>query len=121
MLFRSTVNGFIKHVESRHKADISKLKSEKAIGEKTGLMQRTASHLASKSEHLEHILKMHHNLQKAKDELTHALSSSKFPFEHTINGKKAKPEGFVVVRNNRPSKFVDRDEFSRENFAARPR
>ena len=31
------------------------------------------------------------------------------------------PEGFVVIRNNRPTKFVDRAEFSRANFASRPR
>ena len=36
--------------------------------------------------------------------------------EHTINGKEAKPEGFVVVRDNRPTKFVDRADFSAANF-----
>lgn len=118
---RPTVNGYMKHVESRYKGDISKLKTQKAIGEKTNEMSSAVSTINRKQEHFEHVLKIHHNLQRAKDELTHALSSSKFPLEHSINGKKAKPEGFVVVRNNRPTKFVDRDEFSRENFAARPR
>ena len=63
---------------------------------------------------------MHHHLQQAKDQLVHTLSD-KPRFEHTINGAKTKPEGFVVVRNNRPTKLVDRADFSRANFAARPR
>jgi len=118
---RPTVNGYIKHLESKHRAAISKLKSDKAIAEKTASMHNELATANRKRDHFEHVLKMHYQLQRAKDELTHALSSAKFPFEHYINDKKVKPEGFVVVRNNRPSKFVDRDEFSRENFAARPR
>jgi hypothetical protein len=42
-------------------------------------------------------------------------------YKHTIAGQKVKPEGFVAVRNNRPTKFVDRSEFSRANFLARER
>ena len=42
--------------------------------------------------------------------------SSNAEFDHHIDGKKVKPEGFVVVRNNRPTKFVDRKEFSAANF-----
>ena len=69
-------------------------------------------------EHFNNVLAMHGHLQKAKDVLTNALSSHS-EFDHSIGGKKAKPEGFVVVRNNRPTKFVDRAEFSRANFAPR--
>ena len=63
---------------------------------------------------------MHHHLQAAKDQLVHALSA-KPKFEHHIGDQKVKPEGYVVIRNNRPTKFVDRQEFSRANFLARPR
>ena len=55
-----------------------------------------------------------HN-KKAKDVLAKTLSSSA-EFDHSINGKKSKPEGFVVVRHNRPTKIVDRAEFSAANF-----
>jgi hypothetical protein len=58
---------------------------------------------------------MHHHLQKAKDTLVHALSANP-KFDHHIGGIKTKPEGYVVVRNNRPTKLVDRSEFSRANF-----
>jgi nicotinic acid mononucleotide adenylyltransferase len=33
-----------------------------------------------------------------------------------MGGKETKPEGFVAIRNGRPSKLVDRAEFSRTNF-----
>jgi hypothetical protein len=58
---------------------------------------------------------MHHHLQQAKNELVHAMSSHQ-KFEHHIGGVKTKPEGYVTVRNNRPTKLVDRAEFSRANF-----
>ena len=61
------------------------------------------------------MLDLHKHLQAAKDVLTNSLSSHA-EFDHHIRGKKTKPEGFVVVRNNRPTKFVDRKEFSAANF-----
>ena len=44
------------------------------------------------------------------------MAGSDFDYKHSINGKAAKPEGFVAVINNRPTKFVDREEFSKANF-----
>ena len=38
-------------------------------------------------------------------------------YEHSIHGRPSKPEGFVAIRNNRPTKLVDRADFSRANFA----
>ena len=92
-------------------------------------MQEDLAHVNKHSDKFQKILDMHHHLQAAKDQLVHSLSA-KPKFEHSIpepgstkitGGKPAKPEGFVVIRNNRPTKFVDRAEFSRANFAARPR
>jgi len=42
--------------------------------------------------------------------------SSDVDFEHSINGRKSKPEGYVVTVKNRPLKLVDRKDFSRENL-----
>ena len=65
-------------------------------------------------------LDIHHHLQQAKNVLVNALSRNT-KYEHSIAGQKAKPEGFVSVRNNRPTKLVDRSEFSRANFLSRER
>jgi len=37
-------------------------------------------------------------------------------YAHTIAGQKTKPEGYVSVINNRPTKLTDRYEFNRMNF-----
>jgi hypothetical protein len=65
-------------------------------------------------------LAVHKHLQNAKNVLNRVLSS-KTTYGHHVGGKEVKPEGFVSVINNRPTKIVDRDEFSRLNFQARPR
>ena len=60
---------------------------------------------------------MHKHLQNAKNVLVKSLSTHTGAFDTHIEGKPSKPEGFVTVKNNRPTKIVDREEFSRANFA----
>lgn len=115
-----SVAGYHEHLKDKHLQAFSKVKTAKAVGAKTEKMNDDLAHVKKNSNHLESILKMHHHLQAAKDQLVHALSA-KPKFEHSINGTKVKPEGYVVVRGNRPTKLVDRAEFSRANFLARPR
>lgn len=110
-----SVQGFMKHYQEAHKKGIDKVKTEKAKQAKTVEMQRALQDVHDNKQHFENILKLHKHLQDAKDVLTHTLAS-RAEFGHHIRGKKSKPEGFVVVRNNRPTKFVDRAEFSRANF-----
>ena len=78
------------------------------------------NHVDANRDHFQAALNMHHHLHKAKDVLVHALSSHS-KFDHHIAGIKTKPEGFVAVRNNRPTKLVDRADFSRANFLSRER
>lgn len=117
---KPTVEGYAEHLKGQHLKEIAKVKTAKAVGAKTEKMNNDLQHVKKNSKHFQSILDMHHHLQSAKDQLVHALSA-KPRFEHSINGIKSKPEGFVVVRNNRPTKLVDRAEFSRANFLARPR
>jgi hypothetical protein len=113
-----SVEDYMEHVKSRHLKDISKVKTQKSIDQKTATMNDQLSHIEKNKASFTHVLNMHKHLQGAKDELVHALSA-KPKYEHTINGTSSKPEGYVVVRNNRPTKLVDRQEFSRANFLAR--
>lgn len=112
---KPSVEGFMKHYQNAHQKKIDSVKTAKSKEGKTVEMQRALQDVSDNKEHFENTLKLHHHLQAAKDELTHALSSHA-DFEHHIRGKKVKPEGFVSVRNNRPTKFVDRSEFSAANF-----
>jgi hypothetical protein len=107
-------------MESARDKDIASVKTPAAQERKRAMHNERLTQLVTDKPHIDKIFAMHNHLQKAKDVLTNALSTHS-EFDHSIGGKKAKPEGFVVVRNNRPTKFVDRAEFSRANFAARPR
>ena len=126
---KPSVQGYSEHLKEQHLKGIAKVKTAKAVSTKMEKMNDDMAHVKKHSDKFQKVLDMHHHLQAAKDQLVHSLSA-KPKFEHSIpepgsikitGGKQTKPEGFVVVRNNRPTKFVDRAEFSRANFAARPR
>ena len=117
---KPSVEGYREHLQQHHLKQIAGVKTAKSVGAKTEKMNEALAHVDKHKDKFASILNMHHHLQAAKDQLVHALSA-KPKFEHTINGQKVKPEGYVVIRNNRPTKLVDRSEFSRANFLARPR
>lgn len=110
-----SVDGFMEHYKNSHQKKIDAVKTQKSKDAKTVEMQRSLQDVLDNKQHFQNVLNLHNHLQKAKDTLTHALSTTS-EFDHHIRGVKSKPEGFVVVRNNRPTKFVDRREFSAANF-----
>lgn len=117
---KPSVEGYTEHLKGVHTKQIAGVKTAKAVEAKTEKMNKDLAHVNKHADKFSSILNMHHHLQAAKDQLVHSLSA-KPKFEHSINGQKVKPEGYVVIRDNRPTKLVDRAEFSRANFLARPR
>jgi hypothetical protein len=62
---------------------------------------------------------MHGHLANAKHVLTGALDahhSGGGGVEHSINGTKTNPEGYVVHHANEPTKLVNRADFARANL-----
>lgn len=112
---KPNVDEFMAHFAKAHQKKIDSVKTPKAKAIKTDAMEQDISHVQRNRAHFERVLRMHHHLQRAKDVLANTLSSHA-EFDHSISGKKSKPEGFVVVRHNRPTKIVDRAEFSAANF-----
>lgn len=112
--------GFKDHIKERMTKEIGKLKTPKAIEAKNSQLQGHLKHIDTNKKHFNSLLQMHHHLQQAKNVLVNTMSQNS-TYDHHIAGQKTKPEGFVSVRNNRPTKFVDRSEFSRANFLARER
>lgn len=113
---KPTTNGYVKHLEKKRESEASKVKTEAAKKKKSdqynGMIDQVKQHHSGLSAALE----LHGHLQNAKDTLVKALGNPT-EFEHTVGGKAVKPEGFVSIRNGRPTKLVDRAEFSRLNFA----
>lgn len=111
-----SVEGYHQHVSGSYNKEIEKLKSEKGKTAKQTELQGHSNYIQQNTKQLHAGLQLHHHLQKAKDILVHALAGHQ-TYEHHLGDEKTKPEGYVIVKNNRPSKFVDRAEFSRANFA----
>ena len=108
------------HVKNHYQKKADGVKSDQAKQRHIDAGEALVSSSNKNKKHFNATLKVHQNLQKAKNVLNRVLSS-KTTYGHHVGGKEVKPEGFVSVINNRPTKIVDRDEFSRLNFAARPR
>lgn len=112
---KPSVEGLKSHIEANHQKAAAKLKTEKSQNAKLSQSAELTGRIDANSNHFKNLLEMHHHLQAAKNVLAHSLSTHT-TYGHSINGRAAKPEGHVVVINNRPTKIVDREEFSKANF-----
>lgn len=107
--------GFVAHHSAKHQKKIDGVKTDVAKARHQTTMDNTIGHINKNKEHFEGPMNMHKHLQAAKNIITTTMSQ-KSEFGHEVDGQKVKPEGFVAIRNGRPSKFVDRKEFSALNF-----
>lgn len=113
---KPSVEGYKDHVTLHHTKAADKLKTEAGKNKALGAGKELTGQIDAQSEHFGNLLQLHHHLQSAKNVLAHALSSHT-SHTHSINGRETKPEGHVAVIDNRPTKIVDREEFSKANFA----
>jgi len=110
--------GYLAFVKARGQKEIEKAKSEDGKAKKKAAADAITAHVKNHMEQFNNLFRMHKALQQAKDTLTVALSNTvNTGFKTTVGGKEVKPEGFVAIRGGRPTKLVDRAEFSRLNFA----
>ena len=104
-----------KHIAARYDAKASKLKTEKS---KTAInLKKTAAlnHVDTNKDAFNRTFAIHGHLQAAKNYLVSALDDGQ-EFEHSINGKATGPEGHVAIVDNKPTKLVNRANFSKANF-----
>lgn len=107
---------YTKHLQDKRDKETSKLKTEAAKQKKADQYNTLIDDVEGNQKQYKSAFELHHHLQKAKDVLVNALGNPT-DFEHTVGGKQVKPEGFVSIRDGKPTKLVDRAEFSRLNFA----
>ena len=112
-----STEGYIKHLREVGKKDAEKVKTPAAKERKMAQAEQMVKHVDKNRAEFDNTLLSHHHLQAAKNVLVHALNSHESDYEHHIQGVKSKPEGFVAVSNNRPTKLVHRHVFSQANFA----
>ena len=111
-----SIKGYKTFLTKKRDSEVEKAKSDAGKQKKAAAYNELIDDLDNNKSNFESAFKLHHHLQKAKDVLVNALGNPT-DFEHTVGGKQVKPVGFVSIRNGRPTKLVDRAEFSRLNFA----
>ena len=109
------VEGYKAFTRERASVAASKVKSDKAKQAKHEAGDAAVTHIDANTPHFQNVLNLHHHLQQAKNVLVSSMSRGS-DYEHRIAGQLTKPEGFVSVINNRPTKLTDRYEFNRMNF-----
>jgi hypothetical protein len=111
-----SVKGFKEHLKAVHDKMASKVTTEKAKAEKTKEGESQIAHVEKNKHHYGNLFTMHHHLHQAKNALVNSLETHEGKYEHHINGKKSKPEGFVVHHEGQPTKLVNRAEFAKQNL-----
>lgn len=112
---KPSFEGLKKHLPEWYGKKIDAYKTEKS---KAPLRTELAGHMAhieANKKHIETAFQIHHHLQQAKNALVSSLSQHP-TFEHSINGHKTGPEGFVISHRGYPIKLVNREDFSRQNL-----
>lgn len=113
---KPSIKDYANFLSTRKAIDVAGVKMESTKQKKAEAYDQLLSDLTDNKKDYEKVLGIHYNLQVAKDILITALGNPT-ELKHIIGGKEVKPEGFVSIRNGRPTKLVDRAEFSRLNFA----
>ena len=110
--------GYLAYIKQRAQKEIDKLKSPEGKAKKKAATDTMLAHVKSHVDQFNALFRMHKAIQNAKNTLVVALSNTvQTGFKTTIGGEPVKQEGFVAIRGGRPTKLVDRAEFSAANFA----
>ena len=111
--------GFIKFVDTRYKAEISKKKTTKAQSDWEERRQKALLYLNNNKSVMFSALSGFKNLITAKEQVINKLKKIQGvgTFLEDENGYRVtSPEGFVAIKDGTAMKLVDRLEFSRANF-----
>lgn len=115
-----TAKGFQQHLTDVHEKKASKLKSEAGQAKHREEGASQVAHVEKNKGHYENLLNMHNHLAHAKNTLVKHLEVGHDKYEHHIEGKESKPEGFVINHEHggktEPSKLVNRAEFAKQNL-----
>jgi hypothetical protein len=110
-----SAEGYKSHLKDKLQKDIDKVKTPAAKQRKTDFMENMVDHVDENKQEFNKLFSAHKSLDNAKMVLLRSLESSGQNQEHTINGIKTQPEGFVVsFKDGTPRKIINR---SKEGFS----
>ena len=106
----------IRHIDKKMQKEIDSVKSEKTKVAKETKRDELVDHIMINKEHYQNAFDIQRHINVAKHHIIDQLNTNQ-TFEHTYeNGDKAAPEGYVMIGHHGPLKFVNRGDFSRQNF-----
>lgn len=117
---KPTTQGLRKHIQKRMQKEVDKMKTEKGKAAKTKEMNAALAHHDAHEEHFSKALDIHHHVQQAKNIIVSGLdraSKNANPMRQTIDDKETNPEGYVIHHDGKTKKIINRQVFSRANFA----
>lgn len=112
---KPSASGYKQFIESRTAKEIQSVKTDSSRNRKKAEADLFVKHITAHENQFYELFKLHSKIQAAKDAIVGALANTQ-EFQTTIGGRPTKPEGFVAIKGGRPSKLVDRAEFSKANF-----
>lgn len=117
---KPTVIGLRSHIANRMGKEVDKVSTAKAKAQKVENTNAALKHHDDNVHHFKNALAIHHHITQAKNILVGGLNKAnkQAGMEHHIDTKETNPEGYVAHHNGQSIKLVDRQEFSRANFAA---
>lgn len=111
-----SVKGLRAHIAETHQKAIDSVKTEKSKAQKRAAMQAALDHHDQNEHHFKNALLLHSHIQKAKNVLVSAMNKGS-EFRHSIDNRPTDPEGHVATYQGKSIKLVNREEFSKANFA----
>ena len=108
--------GFLDYLQNRHNKDLEKVTTDASKDKRRQAHAAMMQDLYDQGDHLKNVIDLHGHLQRAKNVLTRVMAKNN-GWGHSIGGEGTSPEGVVAVnKNGDMTKFVNRDEFARQNF-----
>jgi len=110
------VEDYLNFLNARANKDIASVKTQDAKDRKTKQHAALMQQIIQNSKHVQNIFDLHHHTQQAKNVLVRVADKNSNEAVELPSGEATSHEGYVSTKGDSQAKFVNRAEFSRNNF-----
>jgi hypothetical protein len=110
------VEDYLNFLNQRANKDIGSVKTQAAKDRKSKQHAALMQQITQNSKDVQNIFNLHHHLQQAKNVLVGVADKNSNEAVELPNGEATSHEGYVSTKGASQAKFVNRAEFSRNNF-----
>ena len=110
------VEDYLNFLNQRANKDIGSVKTQAAKDRKSKQHATLMQQITQNSNHVQNIFDLHHHIQQAKNVLVGVADKNSNEAVELPNGDATSHEGYVSTKGPSQAKFVNRAEFSRNNF-----